>query len=161
MLLILGTCIGLVDFDSILEIRMGQNTKEFQHYKKMELEDRAFSIIYVTKGRYKTLNLLARDKETCTYWVQSLQVLLAREFPPTLSPLALSDWIKSTWDSIDVSGENSLDLDQITALMKKLNVLLSKREIKSNLKLQAALTSLDFNQFQQLYRNIKFRVQIL
>ncbi len=85
-----------------------------------------------------------------------MQILLASE-APILSPMALSDWMKSMWNCMDSQGKNTLDLDQITILMKKLNVTLSKREIKSNLK-QANVTILDFNQFEQFYRNIKFRV---
>lgn len=47
----------IVYFDSIKEIRLGQNTKAFEYHGKNEFKDCAFSIIYVVKGKYKILNL--------------------------------------------------------------------------------------------------------
>lgn len=48
----------VVDFHSILEIRMGQNTAAFEtHGKNPSLEEKSFSIIYMQNGKYKTLNL--------------------------------------------------------------------------------------------------------
>jgi hypothetical protein len=47
----------IVYFDSIKEIRLGQNTKAFEFHDKAEYQDCAFSIVYVHKGNYKTLNL--------------------------------------------------------------------------------------------------------
>jgi hypothetical protein len=46
-----------VFFDSIKEIRLGQNTKAFEWHGKLEYQDCAFSIVYVDKGNYKILNL--------------------------------------------------------------------------------------------------------
>ncbi|RKO82697.1 hypothetical protein BDK51DRAFT_48107 [Blyttiomyces helicus] len=50
--------LSTVDFHSIREIRLGQNTKAFDvHGKQAENEERAFTIIYVAGGEYKMLNL--------------------------------------------------------------------------------------------------------
>ncbi|KAJ3079387.1 hypothetical protein HDU99_010965, partial [Rhizoclosmatium hyalinum] len=46
------------NFHAIREIRLGQNTKAFElHGKNPDVEERAFSIIYVAEGKYKMLNL--------------------------------------------------------------------------------------------------------
>lgn len=112
---------------------MGQNTKEFQPFKSSELVDRSFSLIYLEKGKYKTLNLSAQDEPSCRNCVTALIILKAQgSESETIQMLPV--WIRKMWDSVDVNNRGILDLDQITLLMKKCNILLSKREIKSNLK---------------------------
>jgi len=48
----------LANFYDIKEIRKGQNTETFANYGKIaEYEERAFSIIYPSSGKIKTLDL--------------------------------------------------------------------------------------------------------
>lgn len=116
---------------------MGQNTKEFQAYKDPLLEDLSFSIIYLDRGKYRTLNFSTKDEKTRTNWVYGLNILMASRESGTSSlndMVGLPMWLKVMWDKIDTSNTGSLDLDQITALMKTLQMHLSKREIKSYIK---------------------------
>lgn len=124
----------IVELGCILEVRLGQNTKEFQPFKNAELADKSFSLIYLEKGKYKTLNLSALDEQSCRKWVTTLIILMAQEGTEIKSLQMLPVWIRKMWDSVDVNNRGDLDLDQITLLMKKCNILLSRREIKSNLK---------------------------
>ncbi|KAJ3294649.1 1-phosphatidylinositol 4,5-bisphosphate phosphodiesterase delta-4 [Borealophlyctis nickersoniae] len=125
-----------VDFHSIREIRLGQNTKAFDVHGKRGEGDRAFSIIYVVGGRYKMLNLVAPTKEDYELWVSGLYMLMAQE--------------------------GRLDLDEVTALMKKLNIRLSKVEIKSTFKNAniSKLGHITFDAFQRLYSVLRFRPEI-
>jgi hypothetical protein len=74
----------------------------------------------------------------------------------------LGDWLLNVWIEFDVDNHKMLNLDQVTLLMKHLNINLSKAEIKgafknSNLGKQDLIT---FNQFERLYKTLRFRPEI-
>ncbi|KAH6601234.1 hypothetical protein BASA50_001758 [Batrachochytrium salamandrivorans] len=157
-----------VDFHSILEIRMGQNTKAFEiHGKQPDLDERAFSIIYMSKGRYKSLNVVAPSPENCALWITGLHILmiqLDRTVGGQTSSRNLtnmSQWLKTLWQEADVSGIGTLDLDQVTVLMEQLNFRLSKSEIKSTFRANICRTgSIPFDAFEKLYNMLRFRPDI-
>jgi hypothetical protein len=132
----------IVSVSSIVEIRSGQKTEMFLPYSS-SLEDRAFSIIYVEKAKYKTLNLVSKDSDTCSTWISSLHAMLGNQIedsePSNFSRASLSSWLRNRWDSVENLNQGGLDLDQITTLMKKINLSLSKREIKSFMKVKCIL----------------------
>ncbi len=43
-------------------------------------------------------------------------------------------WLRKMWDTIDTKNTGMLDLDGVTQLLRKLNVRLSKSEVKSAFK---------------------------
>ncbi|KAJ3237638.1 1-phosphatidylinositol 4,5-bisphosphate phosphodiesterase delta-4 [Chytriomyces hyalinus] len=158
---------------SIREIRLGQNTKAFElHGKNPDVEERAFSIIYVANGKYKMLNLVAPTKEQCAIWVSGLHMLLANvsvtmSTPPSSTvksafPQSVTTWLEKIWIDADVHGTGQLGLDSVTQLMGRLNIRLSKIEVKSALK-NSGITSrgmLKFEDFERLYRTLRFRPEI-
>ncbi|KAI8836305.1 PLC-like phosphodiesterase [Chytriomyces cf. hyalinus JEL632] len=158
---------------SIREIRLGQNTKAFElHGKNPDVEERAFSIIYVANGKYKMLNLVAPTKEQCAVWVSGLHMLLANvsvtmSTPPSSTvksafPQSITTWLEKIWIDADVHGTGQLGLDSVTQLMGRLNIRLSKIEVKSALK-NSGITSrgmLKFEDFERLYRTLRFRPEI-
>lgn len=114
---------------------MGQNTQEFKAHKNASLEERAFSILYVDRGKHKSLNLVAPSQELCLQWVTCLHILMSqKDSIQRRDMIGLPAWIQGMWQSIDIKKQGYLDLDQVTILMRKLNFQLSKREIKSNIK---------------------------
>ncbi|ORY43743.1 hypothetical protein BCR33DRAFT_738477 [Rhizoclosmatium globosum] len=161
------------NFHAIREIRLGQNTKAFElHGKNPDVEERAFSIIYVAEGKYKMLNLVAPSKEECALWVAGLHMLLANmsvivDTPatPLMSnpiPESMHSWLHRMWNDADPSQSGKLGLDSVTALMGRLNVRLSKLEVKSALK-NSGITKhsfLVFEDFERLYRTLRFRPEI-
>ncbi|KAJ3128772.1 1-phosphatidylinositol 4,5-bisphosphate phosphodiesterase delta-4 [Nowakowskiella sp. JEL0407] len=165
-----------VDFHLIKEIRLGQNTKAFDLYRSPELEEKAFSVIYVNNGQYKMLNLVAPTRELCVSWVNGLLMLLSQitYVPPTISELpnaddserhlryTMSTWLVKTWKEVDVHGIDKLDLEQITLLMRKLNIQVSNKEVKSMFK-NAGIPKkglISFNVFQRFYKQLRFRPEI-
>ncbi|KAJ3243758.1 1-phosphatidylinositol 4,5-bisphosphate phosphodiesterase delta-4 [Chytriomyces hyalinus] len=158
---------------AIREIRLGQNTKAFElHGKNPDVEERAFSIIYVANGKYKMLNLVAPTKEQCAIWVSGLHMLLANvsvtmSTPPSSTaksafPQSITTWLEKIWIDADVHGTGQLGLDSVTQLMGRLNIRLSKIEVKSALK-NSGITSrgmLKFEDFERLYRTLRFRPEI-
>ncbi|KAI9017519.1 PLC-like phosphodiesterase [Gaertneriomyces semiglobifer] len=156
-----------VDLHAIREIRLGQNTKAFEiHGKRPEYEERSFTVVYVLAGQYKMLNLVAPTKEDATLWISGLHMLMAQTDIESNDPLKLSlnlsTWLRKKWVDADTSKDGKLDLDEITDLMRKLNMRLSKSEIKSTFK-SANISksgSLSFEAFERLYRMLRFRPEV-
>ncbi|KAJ3009121.1 UNVERIFIED_CONTAM: 1-phosphatidylinositol 4,5-bisphosphate phosphodiesterase delta-4 [Siphonaria sp. JEL0065] len=161
------------NFLNIREIRLGQNTRAFElHGKTADVEERAFSIIYVAEGKYKMLNLVAPTKEECAIWVAGLHMLLANtsvivDTPTTALiaspiPVTVNSWLERLWNDADPNNLGKLGLDSVTALMGRLNLRLSKQEVKSALK-NSGITKhsfLVFEDFERLYRTLRFRPEI-
>ncbi|TPX35466.1 phosphoinositide phospholipase C [Synchytrium microbalum] len=159
--------LSTMELHAIKEIRMGQNTRAFEiHGKKPEYENRAFTIIYSVGGTYKMLNLVAPSPEACTLWVFGLHMLLAnanmRDFGPAELEQTVAGWLGKVWIQADIRGTGKLDLDEVTNLMKKLNIQLSKTEVKSTFKLAGInkMGYLTFDHFEKLYRVLRFRPEI-
>ncbi|KAI8616070.1 hypothetical protein BC830DRAFT_1119570 [Chytriomyces sp. MP71] len=168
--------LSMANFHSIREIRLGQNTKAFElHGKLPDIEERAFSIIYVAAdGRYKMLNLVARSKEECAIWVSGLHMLLANmsaligataattPLANTTIPQSMNSWLERIWSDVDANNSGLLGLESVTQLMGRLNIRLSKLEVKSALK-NSGIPSrglLKFEDFERLYRTLRFRPEI-
>ncbi|KAJ3144692.1 1-phosphatidylinositol 4,5-bisphosphate phosphodiesterase delta-4 [Geranomyces variabilis] len=156
-----------VDLHTIKEIRLGQNTKGFEiHGRKPEQNDRSFSVIYVQAGEYKMLNLVALTREDAARWVSGLHMLMGQADISGGDPARLSHnmstWLRKQWNEADTSRDGRLDLDEVTDLMKKLNIRLSKSEVKSTFK-SADINKfghLTFPAFERLYRLLRFRPEI-
>lgn len=60
-------------------------------------------------------------------------------FNPTtthLDTFPLITWLRKAWNNVDARGRNKLDLDEVTSVFKKLNISLSKSELKSAFKVR-------------------------
>ena len=122
----------------------GQNTKAFElHGKKPELEDRAFSIIYILKGEYKTLNLIAPTRQDAEWYTAIITLVgfldvsyclqnwirkIYHRGSDRLIKKSLTNLLHKLWKEADLGDQGNLD--QITALLRRLNVKLSKKEVK-------------------------------
>ncbi|KAJ3099203.1 hypothetical protein HDU97_003355 [Phlyctochytrium planicorne] len=150
------------DIHAIREIRLGQNTKAFEmHGKVPGIDDRAFTVIYVASGKYKMLNLVAPTKEYCEKWVTGLHMLLAQADGGPFQT-NMRAWLQRMWKEADTHGKDRLDLDEVTSLMRRLNIRLSKLEIKSTFK-QADISKqgfITFYNFERLYKALRFRPEI-
>lgn len=85
--------------------------------------------------------LVAPTKEDAGWWISGLHMLMAQidfggDDPSKLSQ-NMGTWLRKKWIEADTSGDGTLDLDEVTALMKKLNIRLSKSELKSTFKVVA------------------------
>jgi Ca2+-binding EF-hand superfamily protein len=155
--------LSTLDFDTIKEIRLGQSTKAFQlHGIKPEYEDRAFSIIYSVSGEYKILNLVAPTNDCAMTWVYGLHLLLLTQDTPEALDLTMQGFLKKMWKTIDFKNQDKLNIDDVTTLMRRLNINLSKLEVKSTFKNAGIhkLDSISFDIFERLYRILRFRPEI-
>lgn len=130
-----------LDFHSIREIRLGQNTKAFDlHGRSVDFEGRAFSIIYRAEGDYKILNLVAPSREICAMWVYGIHTLIFQMNDPMMDlshlEFSMSSFLKRLWQMVDVKNSGRLNLDEVTGLLAKLNIRLSKSEVKSTFKVR-------------------------
>jgi len=65
---------SMVNLDEVVEIKLGQQTAVFLHYRLPMLEHLSFSIIYGPKGT-KTLDLTCKDEFEFDHWVTGLKAI--------------------------------------------------------------------------------------
>lgn len=65
---------SMVNLDKVVEIKLGQQTPVFLHYRLPMLEHLSFSIIYGPKGS-KTLDLTCKDEFEFDHWVTGLKAI--------------------------------------------------------------------------------------
>lgn len=79
MLLWYSSVLTTVDFNSLREIRIGQNTLGFEiNGKRQEYEGRAFSIISFDGVKMKMLNLVAPTITAFKVWINGLDMLASQ-----------------------------------------------------------------------------------
>ncbi|KAI8903995.1 PLC-like phosphodiesterase [Gorgonomyces haynaldii] len=140
----------------IHEIRLGMNTLGFSLYEKSPaLEERAFSVIYLQQGKFKFLNLLAQNQEETLKWVNTLHQLMSLDYQ-------ISDfdtWLTRIWDN---EHKQFMNVDEITLVFKRLNLNLSKREVKSAFKFSnlGKQGQMCYSDFEKLYKSLRYRPEI-
>lgn len=65
---------SVVNLDEIIEIKLGQQTPTFLHYRLPMLEHLSFSLVYGSKGT-KTLDLTCKDEFEFDHWVTGLKAI--------------------------------------------------------------------------------------
>merc|ERR1719454_1556197 len=65
---------SVVNLDEVVEIRLGQTTPVFLHYRLPMLEHLSFSLVYGPKGS-KTLDLTCKDEFEFDHWVTGLKAV--------------------------------------------------------------------------------------
>lgn len=65
---------SVVNLDEVVEIRLGQTTQVFLHYRLPMLEHLSFSLVYGPKGS-KTLDLTCKDEFEFDHWVTGLKAI--------------------------------------------------------------------------------------
>jgi len=119
------------------------------------LGDRAFSIIY--GGSFKSLDLVAENKDVRDIWVASLKIL--SEESKSSDPIKV--FLQQAWKKADKNGDGQLDLDEVIKLLASLNVALTKSQIKASFnEARGSKSTLDFEAFTQFYKNLKYRKEI-
>ncbi|KAI9350891.1 PLC-like phosphodiesterase [Obelidium mucronatum] len=144
--------------------------------KTADVEERAFSIIYVAEGqiqnaqsrliqwRQQRRNVPFGSLVSTCYSPTLLSVSIPPPTPLVMSPIpgSMNSWLEKLWSDADPNNVGKLGLDSVTALMGRLNLRLSKLEVKSALK-NSGITKhsfLVFDDFERLYRTLRFRPEI-
>ncbi|KAJ3114614.1 1-phosphatidylinositol 4,5-bisphosphate phosphodiesterase delta-4 [Phlyctochytrium bullatum] len=118
-------------------------------------------VSWESKKKKPTLSTVAPTKEECEIWVTGLHMLLAQA-DGNVVQTNMRTWLKRMWKDVDVTGRGKLDLDEVSVLMKRLNIRLSRVEIKSTFK-HADISKqgfITYNNFERLYRALRFRPEI-
>jgi phosphatidylinositol phospholipase C delta len=138
-----------IPFVTIKEIRRGQETSRFQKRPNESLVDRSFSIVY--GGSNLTLDLVAKSKEEMEQWVEALQELASEANDPT------SAFLLVAWKRADKNKDNQLDWDEISKLLKTLNVS-PKEHLKSTFEeIAGSKKILNYQSFENFYKKITNR----
>lgn len=151
---------------SIKEVREGSATDAFTQCPEIYVESKCFSIIH--GEHFTTLDLVFPTHEEFLHWTVGLRYLLAKklaEDEPLRRQTSRDQWLKEIFLSADKSGDGLLSVDEVFALMHKLNVKISNRKLREAFK--AADTEnqdsdglLDFNEFINFYKSISTRREI-
>ncbi|KAJ3055457.1 hypothetical protein HK097_010411 [Rhizophlyctis rosea] len=74
----------------------------------------------------------------------------------------MTSWLRKQWQQVDEKNEGKLDLDDVTDLFRKLNIKLSKSEVKSAFKNAniGKMGSISFPAFERLHSVLRFRPEI-
>lgn len=79
---------------------------------------------------------MAPSQEACVKWVYGLTMLFVQSLndDPAQVHMTMSGFLKKMWLTVDVKDSGNLGFDDVTFLMRKLNLNLSRSEVKSTLK---------------------------
>lgn len=159
-----------LSLSSIKEVRAGPNTKSFEiRGLPTEVASRCFSIIHVSDGKYKTLDLIALTPEDYQSWYFGLIKILRiknetwEDPSATTSSEEITRQLKVLWKNANCNNDDGLDLGEVTALFRTLNINISKSGIKPVFKQFCADTAhgqITFEQFQQLFMSVKYRPEV-
>ena len=74
-------------------------------------------------------------------WVYGIHILitqlhLSSEDPAQLD-FTMASFLKKIWNTVDTKSQGRLNLDDVTLLLRKLNIKLSKQEVKSAFKVRS------------------------
>merc|ERR1719428_2218465 len=84
---------SVVQLDEVVEIRLGQQTPVFLHYRLPMLEHLSFSLVYGPKGS-KTLDLTCKDEFEFDHWVTGLKAIFHHFKNRPISKMDLLDHSK-------------------------------------------------------------------
>lgn len=151
---------------SIKELREGSATDAFTQCPEVYADSRCFSVIH--GDDYSTLDLVFPTQEETTHWTIGLRYLLAKksaEDEPLRRQTSRDQWLKEVFLLADKSGDGLLSVDEVFALMHKLNVKISNRKLKEAFKAadtddQDSEGLLDFNEFISFFKSISTRREI-
>jgi len=91
---------SVVNLDEIIEIKLGQQTPVFLHYRLPMLEHLSFSLVYGPKGS-KTLDLTCKDEFEFDHWVTGLKAIFYHFKNQTISKEALLQHSKRFTKALD------------------------------------------------------------
>ncbi|KAF8877451.1 PLC-like phosphodiesterase [Gymnopilus junonius] len=161
---------GIVPIEAIKEIRTGPNAQYYREQFKLspDLDSRWISIIYIYDGAYKTLHIVADSKENFDVWLGALQKLYAIRqglmtgFGNMDLKMKETVWERQYWKGADEQADQVLEFDEIERLCRRLNVNLSRDEIRKIFKEIDTLnrSHLNFAQYQQFARVLKRRPEL-
>ncbi|XP_029205460.2 1-phosphatidylinositol 4,5-bisphosphate phosphodiesterase eta-2-like isoform X3 [Acropora millepora] len=155
---------------SIKELREVSTTDAFTQCPEMYVENQCFSIIH--GDDFCTLDLVFPTPEEFLHWTVGLRYLLAKksgripaEDEPIRRQTSRDQWLKEIFLLADKSGDAFLSVDEVFALMHKLNVKISNRKLREIFKAadtenQDSEGLLDFNEFINFYKSISTRREI-
>ena len=154
-----------LDIETIKEIRLADDitalNKTNATFNTKEHRERAFAIVYTTKGQRKILTLIAQDKLTHEQWVQGLNQLFEK-FHSVGALWALNrqqTLMKRFWFRFDKSRANKLDYDTLLKLATYMNLPYSKKELVERFKKKDPenVGWLDFGAFYDVLADLDHR----
>jgi hypothetical protein len=79
-------------------------------------------------------HLVAPNYEIRDNWISALEYLREHRIHKDAGDESFKSWLRIRWNELNPDKADELDVDGITSLLRKLNVKLSKSEVKSGLK---------------------------
>lgn len=117
-----------VPIENIKEMRSGSDGRYYREQFQLaaEMEDRWLTLIYILDGAYKTLHLVAPDKDTLQLWDITLRKLHSARMALMSGSGNVeareSLWEKQYWKGTDQTNDHKLDLTELGNLCRRLSI---------------------------------------
>nr|XP_039250231.1 uncharacterized protein LOC120327925 isoform X2 [Styela clava] len=157
---------AFLDVNTIIEILHPAPTEQWTKLPKEHNPECCVTIVFGAK--LETITLVAKDSDIAALWFTGLRYLTSKNMEQTDNAVrqrTLQElWIRRTFMAADKNGDGQLTIDEIMALMKKLNANLPRRKVKAMFKAaDSAIDSdgyLDYEEFLNFYRSMAVRSEI-
>ncbi|KAF8965762.1 PLC-like phosphodiesterase [Flammula alnicola] len=158
----------IIPIENIKEIRSGYDARYNREHLQLakEYQDRWLTIIYILDGNYKTLHLIAPDKETYQMWDHTLRDLhsMRQELMRGLGrgEMRQALWEKQYWKAADEEPDHKLSFNEIENLCRKLNINSNREDLLRLFKQADAQKRqfLDFDDFRRFVKLLKARPEV-
>lgn len=157
-----------VPIENIKELRSGSDARYYRQQFQLaaELEERWITIIYVMEEGYKTLHLIAFNKDVFQMWDITLRKMHAirQQLMSGLGNLEMRQavWEKQYWKSADDEQDQKLEFDDVERMCRRLNINPSRDDMLRRFKAADVQNRgyLDFADFRRFVKALKARPEL-
>jgi len=114
----------------------------------------SFSVIYGSE--YETLDLVASNEAQYKLWTNAVSYYVQEAAKADKIEL----FLRQAWRKADKNGDNKLSLNEISHLLRQLNVNVHHEHLKKRFKEVAKDNFLDFAGFSEFYKHLKYRKDV-
>eukprot|EP00743_Colponemidia_sp_Colp-15_P005877 GILK01006318.1.p1 GENE.GILK01006318.1~~GILK01006318.1.p1 ORF type:complete len:964 (+),score=217.74 GILK01006318.1:37-2892(+) len=154
----------IVLFDNVLRIQGLQTTATFQRHARRALEHLSLSIIYLKDGQDRTLDLIFMNDKQYKLWATALIHFMRRHQHGVAATEIDQEkaYLQRMFNMADSDRSGALHFDEVSTLVKKLNINMSKKYAKkifSEFDVDSNGT-VDFDEFSSFLRRLKERPEV-
>eukprot|EP00742_Colponemidia_sp_Colp-10_P007340 GILJ01007899.1.p1 GENE.GILJ01007899.1~~GILJ01007899.1.p1 ORF type:complete len:946 (+),score=206.27 GILJ01007899.1:50-2887(+) len=155
---------SVVLFDNVLRIQGLQTTATFQRHARRALEHLSLSIIYLKDGQDRTLDVIFMNDKQYKLWVTAL-IHFMRQHQHGVATTEIDQeksYLQRMFNMADADRSGALHFDEVSTLVKKLNINMSKKYAKkifSEFDVDSNGT-VDFDEFASFLRRLKERPEV-
>ena len=147
--------------EKVVRIIHGQSTVPFQKAIKKfgSVKKTSFSIIYIKKGKEKSLNLIAPNPKAFKYWYDGLNRVLKRIAYMRENATPEERFYKTKFEQADRDGSGTIDMEEAVSVIAQMNInmtrdAIAKMVVENDVDKNGTL---DFHEFSNLLNLLRRR----